>query len=813
MQFLDFNYKDYKNEKIVIYGTADMQFAVTYCLNKLGIHVNEYSNRYGGKKASYYNISLRELVEYTENLDNVIVLFAVSSGVRMELEKLNEAGIKTIYSTRNLWNVVDFQDTKAAEEYRYFEQKCRNSVFFEDTVRYPNKLYVKSVDAVVSERCSLKCEGCSNLMQYYKKPQNIDVDMLCTKLDVLLDKVDELLELRILGGEPFVNPDFVKIIERYNDNPKIWGIGIYSNATIFPEEKVREHLKASKVVMRFSDYDELSRQLGKWIDWCVNNKVPYTVSRMDLWQDCGKLERHNYNKYELKDIYGNCECRNVPTVIYDKLFNCPYAANAANLGAMYKDEMDKDYLVINEQLTAEEIDDFLYNREYLEACRYCNGRNIKRASIEPHIQTKKVLDYKCLIEESSKGAETSVKIASSNEKVSIVVPVYNVEDYIERCLLSLVNQTYKSIEIIIVDDGSTDSSYELCERIRQEFCTRDILLVKKSHSGVVATRNRGIELISGKYVLFVDSDDYLESDYIERMMEHMKDNDMLCSGHMEINTEKSVSDNSLDRGQGKMSIGEPLVKNETFEGDQMEFLWKNMFADSFFEMKRVLWAKIFKTSIVQKVYQKIDEEIWMGEDRTLFQLCLLECKKISFVEEYGYYYLRRDFKSRYPWANASNNANKIRKVMREAINGHSLEEELKGGIEQDYIEFNLRALGNSAFKTGVYFYYPYFGRLSSKRVILYGAGKVGKCYYKNIIKEAECNLVAWVDKNASYIQEIERLNVKTPAILLTEEFDVIIVAVADENIYHSIRDELINMGIDGKKIIWNATKMMLANSI
>jgi glycosyltransferase involved in cell wall biosynthesis len=108
----------------------------------------------------------------------------------------------------------------------------------------------------------------------------------------------------------------------------------------------------------------------------------------------------------------------------------------------------------------------------------------------------------------------------TNPKISIIVPLYNTERYLQRCFDSLVNQTLKEIEIILVNDGSTDNSSKICD----EYAKRDrrIKVIHKENGGVSSARNTGMELASGEFLAFVDSDDYVTKEYIGRMLEYYK---------------------------------------------------------------------------------------------------------------------------------------------------------------------------------------------------------------------------------------------------------------------------------------------------
>lgn len=112
-----------------------------------------------------------------------------------------------------------------------------------------------------------------------------------------------------------------------------------------------------------------------------------------------------------------------------------------------------------------------------------------------------------------------MKMIKTNAKVTIIVPVYNVEKYLRKCLDSLINQTYENLEIIVIDDGSTDSSGKICD----EFSKKDdrVIAIHQKNAGVSVARNVGLDRMSGDYVTFVDSDDYLELNAIERFLEMM----------------------------------------------------------------------------------------------------------------------------------------------------------------------------------------------------------------------------------------------------------------------------------------------------
>lgn len=121
---------------------------------------------------------------------------------------------------------------------------------------------------------------------------------------------------------------------------------------------------------------------------------------------------------------------------------------------------------------------------------------------------------------------------NSDDLITIIVPIYNVEIYMERCIDSIIEQTYKKIEIILVDDGSTDKSGDICD----EYAKKDtrIKVIHTKNNGVSSARNKGMEIANGEWISFVDADDWIEKDFCEKMINETLKNqniDMVCSGY------------------------------------------------------------------------------------------------------------------------------------------------------------------------------------------------------------------------------------------------------------------------------------------
>lgn len=814
MEIVAYDHKIHKNKKLIIYGTGEVGYIIFKYLQELNITVYKFANRDASYHALFGDIISAEEMITIYKSEDVIILFSFMGYARGEAEYLYQKGIQKIYSIRKLWNAINFQYMKLDDTYQSIINNIDRHFFTEDTINDPHKLYLYSLDAVVTERCSLKCKDCSNLMQYYLSPQNMDVNKIKETMDILLSKNCHIFDLRILGGEPLMNKDFINIVDWYKNEQKISRISIFSNATIFPEDGILKRLTHQKVFIRLSDYGKLSYKLEKWTQWCIENNIRYEIQKIEKWQDCGHLERHDYCEQELLNIYSRCECRNLPTIKGGYMYNCPYAANAADLGAMLFDEMNRDRFLLTNDISIDDIDKFLYERKYLEACRYCRGRNFRQAEIVPYIQTAKPLEYKRMLDIKSIDCKknSNQKIVLVDELLSVVIPVYNMEESIERCLMSILNSSYQNLDIIVIDDGSEDNTLRLCKKIAEQDSFKRIRILANKHAGVVEARNTGILAAKGKYITFVDADDYIDSNRLKSMVEAMDGCDLVCTEYTLRDEDKLINDELMDRGQSKIEFSPCLIPEGIYEGEKLFAFIKCCFLSIGYWHNCVgnnLWKYTFKTDLIKSICQLVDPSIWFGEDMLLCQIYSCHCERIRVIKNWGYYHCYHSPKNKYPIKKIMANMEKLYYCLYDQLMKHPKATLLKKYLQEEYLELcidGLKMQGIDSRFSIRYIYYPYYGRLKGKKVILYGAGNVGKAYYYHIKEDRECLLVAWVDKNAKKISELDFLPVTDLDDIYSKEYDCIVVAVYDEITYKIILKELVGRGIKEDIIIWNPTK-------
>lgn len=207
-------------------------------------------------------------------------------------------------------------------------------------------------------------------------------------------------------------------------------------------------------------------------------------------------------------------------------------------------------------------------------------------------------------------------------KISIIVPIYKVEAYLEKCILSCMNQTHRNVEIILVDDGSPDKSGDICDA----YALKDerIQVIHKKNGGLSDARNAGIEVATGDYLVFVDSDDFLHAEMCEALLKNLIDGeaDMAVCSFMEVRDHNDVPDNTDYKTQTISNI-EALDLFFTFSSINMT----------------VVWNKLYKRFLFDTLRFPVDS---IREDEaTLYQL-IHQSKRISITTRYLYYYFQRD---------------------------------------------------------------------------------------------------------------------------------------------------------------------------
>ncbi len=213
--------------------------------------------------------------------------------------------------------------------------------------------------------------------------------------------------------------------------------------------------------------------------------------------------------------------------------------------------------------------------------------------------------------------------------VSIIVPVYNCEGFLPECMQSLLNQTYNNIEIILVDDGSKDSSGGMCDQFAQNH--DNVVVIHQVNSGAAKARQVGVSNSTGDYIMFVDSDDQIEENYIETFIsiEGKYHCDIVIGGYKYFKN-------------GKKNECKPFFPEGEYSKIDLEnTIYPQMLSATPFHTSGIfptMWGKLYKASIVKNNLKALDSGIYWGEDGCFVYSVLPDCKSIYITENTGYIY-------------------------------------------------------------------------------------------------------------------------------------------------------------------------------
>ena len=374
-----------------------------------------------------------------------------------------------------------------------------------------------------------------------------------------------------------------------------------------------------------------------------------------------------------------------------------------------------------------------------------------------------------------------------SELISIVIPVYNKEPYLADCFDSLRQQTYEDIEVILVDDGSTDGSADVCRKY-VEMDSR-FHYIHQENGGQNSARQKGAENASGDYLIFVDADDYVSHDMCRLLMENMKKTnaDMVCGA-----IQKTKNGKLLNIIRAREGTYTPEYVFENFYVDKGSIVRKSgrYYANVF------LCAKLYRRKVALNALNRVDMRIRNGEDMCLLFTAMLSASKLCFISNIIYYirvvndsvshqigteHIKQQ--NRYVWKY-------IKNLFQETGHWPEYENILMGLILDGFVVQSLDVFDDFH---GVF---PFFEGDRTGRVVMYGAGDFGNNFYQKV---KGLNIVGWFDKNYAIYQN-RGFPVKSPDEMSNIKFDYVLITVAKETVASEIMKELRRTLPEGTRI-------------
>lgn len=378
--------------------------------------------------------------------------------------------------------------------------------------------------------------------------------------------------------------------------------------------------------------------------------------------------------------------------------------------------------------------------------------------------------------------------------ISVIVPVYKIEAYLPKCIESILDQSFTDFELILVDNGSPDN----CPLICDEYAKKDarIKAVHKEHGELLSGRKEGLRNANGKYVAYIDGDDWVDKFYLDILFKlaEVNDSDLVVTGHFR-------------EFDGKIETIRPPYTG-VFEEDEIKssILPKAMYNGAFceHEISTYVWSKLFKRELLNKVLFEVPEDIVMGEDAAITYTYLSISKKLTISRIPLYYYRQR-------------HDSILKSIKNTTIEFYRL------GLLKNFLEIKLSPFLNiENLNTQILYYLyslilvrsgglihdasgnvifnPFLKAKRNSRVIIYSSGSFGQHLLSSNYKSNFFQIVKWIDLDFHEMSIGDNF-VKPFSSIVNTEFDFFIIATINPSAFKSIKEELVLMGVDSQKIV------------
>jgi len=382
--------------------------------------------------------------------------------------------------------------------------------------------------------------------------------------------------------------------------------------------------------------------------------------------------------------------------------------------------------------------------------------------------------------------------------ISIIIPVYNVESYLSECIESVICQTYRNLEIILVDDGSYDRSPVICD----EFAKKDSRIIVKHipNSGSTNARKQGLQIAKGMYIGFVDSDDWIDSTMYEELYA------LACSTKADIIASAFKVENTSISIQDKNSILSGVYTDDLLSA----MVYQKMIDDKDtgeYGLLPNLWNKLFKKELIYENLMRLDNRIFYGEDAAVVYCSCLDAKTVCIVNKKWYHYRIRDDSV---CTTSNDKIFKNNMLLYDHLSDkiRNMNVEVQDKITQQLKRFilklnfyGIKKVYDIDIKYSNFWIFPFDKVPKGSKIILYGAGNVGKLYYKQLEKLNMYKVVAWVDVNYER-SSVLGLSLISPKLINEYEYDYIVIALSDIEVAKNVATSLVNKGVSQEKLIW-----------
>lgn len=364
----------------ISFQNVNVLFCDTHKYKQKTITINTCKQKRGGV---FDIINPKKLKNKEYYLGKIHVIIALAFGyheVKCELENLDHIIAYDAYylmqhytKSKEFNNKIDIQlnTDDLLEKYQFY------SMFDREKINNEN-LVIPWISIPITEKCSLNCKYCISLMPYYGNPANYILKDIKEEIEALIEVSDKIMELQIVGGEPFIYPELADVLDYVVSIHKIKKVTIVTNSTILPNKPLIDKLKNQKIHIIADDYGVISSKYEELLKLCEREKISYEKQKYDNWENVGpiRFRGDDKSKIEFDKQFNICFFKNCMTLIKGKIYRCQYGARTVDLGQTPDDP--KDYVnildkTVKTDIKREKLKSLLVRKEHLTSCEYCKS--------------------------------------------------------------------------------------------------------------------------------------------------------------------------------------------------------------------------------------------------------------------------------------------------------------------------------------------------------------------------------------------------------------------------------------------------------
>lgn len=377
--------------------------------------------------------------------------------------------------------------------------------------------------------------------------------------------------------------------------------------------------------------------------------------------------------------------------------------------------------------------------------------------------------------------------------LSIIVPIYNAIQSLQNCLASICHQRLTDIEIILVDDGSTDGCSDVCEKAA--LTDRRIKVIHQKNLGLPAARRAGLRAATGRYMTFVDADDWIEQDLCECLYAAVRDTgaELAVAGHF-------VDERGCSKVH-KSCLLPGFYDKERLEQEVWPILFHNDF-ESDWSVYPYLWGKLFLREKLVPWQERVDADIGLGEDVCVTFPYLLHSSSMVVVEIPLYHYVQHDGSMMHRQVGEIAQFRRIYQLVGESLTNTKQAVELRRQLRQYLLTCILipRSPWLLPEMKKLPYVFPFRDVSLGSQVIIYGAGVFGQALHGFLDSTCLANCVLWLDARAEELRQDGLQVVSLQEVLAWPKYDYLLISIMNSRISKAVKRDLLKAGLKPDKI-------------